>query len=120
MDIEFLDPGQAPVPPEKMSFQRLTVEPFPDRRRIAVSLSVTPFLVRPSIDLEVTDLQGVKLASSSIIEATEVEMSLTLHLRHAAGDQQLRLLAILVYPDLGQVDLREAAFSFAAPASDEG
>lgn len=112
MDIEFVDPSEAPLPPEQMSIRSVVIEPLPDRRRLAVRISITPFLVRPSIDLEVTDAKGVKVASSSIIEATDVEMSVTLHLRQPAGAQDYRLAARLHYPDHGQIDLHEHQFSF--------
>lgn len=112
MDIEFVDPAEAPLPPDQMSFRSVAVEPFPDRRRLGVRLTITPFLVRPSIDLEVLDSAGVKVASSSIIEATDVEMSVTLHLRQAADDDRFTLSARLHYPDQGEVDLREHEFDF--------
>lgn len=115
MDIEFVDPAEAPLPPEQMSFRSLSVEPFPDGRRLGIRLSVTPFLVRPSIDLEVLDSAGVKVASSSIIEATEVEMAVTMHLRHGPAEGSYRLAAQMHYPDHGQVDQREQEFTFPKP-----
>lgn len=114
VDIEFVDPAEAPLPPDEMSFRSVAVEPYPDGRRVGVRLAITPFQVRPSIDLEVLDAEGVKLASSSIIEATDVEMSVTLHLRQHAADRQLRLAAQMYYPDHGQVDQHHQQFSFPA------
>ena len=112
MDIEFRDPAEAPLPPDRVSFQSVEVEPYPDAQRLLVRLSVTPFQVRPTIDLEVLDEQGVKVAASSIVEATDATMSLTLHLRHPAPDLQHTLVARLLYEEQGEVDRGEAQFSF--------
>ena len=58
MDIEFTDPAEAPLPPDRVSFRRVEVEPYQDAQRLLVRLSVTPFQERPTIDLEVLDKQG--------------------------------------------------------------
>ncbi len=118
MDIEFVDPADAPLPPDQMSFRSVEVEPLADRRRLGVRLSITPFVIRPSIDLEVLDADAVKVASSSIIEATDIEMSVTLHLRQPAADAHYTLTARLHYPDHGQIDLNRREFSF--PPADPG
>jgi hypothetical protein len=118
MDIEFVDPADAPLPPDQVSFRSIEVEPYSDGERVSVTLSVAPFLVRPSIDIEVLDPEGSKVASSSIIEATETRLSLTLHLRHPAARDSFTLVARLVYPDIGQVDRQETQFSLSGPARD--
>ena len=118
MDIEFVDPAEAPLPPDQVSFRSVEVEPFPDRRRLSVRLSVTPFSHRPSIDLEVSDGEGEKVASSSIIEATDTQLSVTLHLRQPAKGDRHRLTARLHYPEHGQVDLQQREFEF--PQRDTG
>lgn len=116
MDIQFVDPAEAPVPPEQMQFQSVVVEPFADGRRVGVTLTVTPFLVRPSIDLEILDPQGVTVASSSIIEATDTQMTVTLHLRRPAPEQNYVLSASLHYPEHGQVDHKQSEFRLADSA----
>jgi hypothetical protein len=118
MDIEFVDPAEAPVPPDQMSFRSIEVEPYSDGERVSVTLSVAPFLVRPSIDIEVLDAEGSKVASSSIIDATETKLSLTLHLRSPAAGDPLTLVARLLYPDIGQVDLQQTTFSRTRTAPD--
>jgi hypothetical protein len=112
MDIEFRDPAEAPQPPDRVSFRGVEVEPYPDAQRLLVRLSVTPFQVRPTIDLEVFDKQGVKVAASSIVEATDAAMSLTLHLRRPAPELEYTLVARLLYEEQGEVDRGEVQFSF--------
>ena len=110
MDIEFRDPAEAPLPPDRVSFRRIEVEPYPDAQRVLVRLSVTPFQVRPTIDLEVLDEQGEKVAASSIVEATDANMSLTLHLQRPSPELQYTLVARLLYEEQGEVDRGEAPF----------
>jgi len=110
MEIEFRDPAEAPLPPDQVSFRSVEVEPYPDAQRLLVRLSVTPFQERPTIDLEVLDEQGDRVAASSIVEATEAAMSLTLHLQHSAPDVQFTLVARLLYEEHGEVDRGEAQF----------
>ena len=119
MEIEFLDPAEAPLPPDQMSFRSVEVEPHSDGRRVKVSLQVAPFQVRPSIDLTVTNEQGLVVASSSIVEATETKMSVTLHLRDRSAELRHRLTALLVYPDRDPVDERVLEFALPDPDSSE-
>jgi len=116
MEIEFLDPAEAPLPPDQMSFRSVEVEPHSDGQRLKVSLEVAPFQVRPSIDLTVTNEEGKVVASSSIVEATETKMSVTLHLRDRTSELRHRLTAWLVYPDRDPVD--ERVLDFALPHND--
>jgi hypothetical protein len=115
MEIEFLDPAEAPLPPDQMSFRSVEVEPNSDGQRLKVSLQVAPFQVRPSIDLTVTNDRGMVVASSSIVEATETSMSVTLHLRDRSTEPRHRLTALLVYPDRDPVDERILEFALPDP-----
>ena len=119
MEIEFLDPAEAPLPPDQMSFRSVEVEPHSDGRRLKVSFQVAPFQVRPSIDLTVTNEQGLVVASSSIVEATETKMAVTLHLRDRSAGLRHRLTARLVYPDRDPVDERVLEFALPGPDSSE-
>jgi hypothetical protein len=98
-----------------MSFRSVEVEPNSDGQRLKVSLQVAPFQVRPSIDLTVTNDQGKVVASSSIVEATETKMSVTLHLRDRSSEPRYRLAALLLYPDREPVDERILEFAFPNP-----
>ncbi|MFQ5943176.1 MAG: hypothetical protein ACE5JF_06450 [Anaerolineales bacterium] len=111
MDIEFRDPAEAPLPPDQVSWRSVEVEPYPDAQRLLVRLSVTPFQAQPTIDLEILDEQGVKVATSSIVEATDATMSLTLHLQRPELDSRYTLVARLLYEEQGEVDRSETQFS---------
>ncbi len=81
MDLNFVDPSEAPVPPQEVRVRRIDLKPFPDRRRIKVHLELTPFHERPTLEVEVRDPDGEKVASTSIIETVDYQLEFTLHLR---------------------------------------
>ena len=118
MDIEFVDPAEVPLPPDQVSFQAVAVEPYSDGTRVKVNLSVTPFQERPSIDIEVLNQQGARVASSSIVEATDTTMSLTLHIRAPSESLDCSLVARILNEEQGVVDKREVQFTLPRPTQD--
>ncbi len=81
MDLFFADPSEIPLPPEEVRLRDVTVEPYPDGRRVRVTLDMDPFQQRPNADLVVFDAQGARAAAASIIESMARKMALTLHIR---------------------------------------
>ena len=118
LDIQFFEPGEAPLPPDEIAFREFVVEPLADGRRVRLSLSVTPFQQRPSIEVEILDPGQQQVSLTSIVEATEASMSLTMHLRGEARTGEYTALARLYYPPHPPVDQVRAAFML--PALGEG
>ena len=84
MDIFFQDPTDIPLPPGEVRIRQFQAEPWPDGRRVRVTLELTPFLKRPNGEIRITDSQGAEAANISIIETMEPKMEFTMHLR---GDE---------------------------------
>jgi hypothetical protein len=99
VDLHLVDPEQIPVPPEQVRALQARAEPFPDRRRVKVSVSLTPFLERPDVELRIVDDAGVILAEASVIECTDSDFALTLHLRPPPASGHARLEVTVQYPD---------------------
>ena len=59
---------------------------------------MTPFQVRPYIELALTDANGDEVATASIVEPMSPRLELTMHLRGASAGP-FRLEARLFYPD---------------------
>ncbi len=98
MDIFFQDPSEVPLPPEQVRILELSAEPYPDGRRVRVSLTTNPFLKRPNADVFIYNAAGEEVAQTSVIESMGRKMEMTLHLRHPQpGDYQLK--ATLFYRD---------------------
>ncbi|MFM8319423.1 MAG: hypothetical protein ACKOC5_00800, partial [Chloroflexota bacterium] len=99
MDLFFADPSEVPLPPDEVRIRSLLAEPYPDGRRVRVSVEIDPFQRRPNAELAIEDAGGRELASASVIESMTRKFSMTLHLR---GDVSgpLTLTATLFYAQI--------------------
>ena len=86
MDIFLQDPSDIPLPPDEVRIRELRAEPFPDQRRVRITLEITPFQQRPNCEIQVTDLNGNAVASLSIIESIDPKMDFTVHLKTEKPD----------------------------------
>jgi hypothetical protein len=85
MDIFFADPSEVPLPPAEVRIRLLQVNPWPDGKRLRLTLEVDPFQKRPNVDLTLFDSQGRELSSAFIIESMTRKMELVMHLRSPAS-----------------------------------
>lgn len=68
-------------PPEEITIEGVQAAPFPDNRRVRVTVELTPFRERPNLDIGIFDQQGRQIASSTAIAIMNVQTSYVLHLR---------------------------------------
>jgi hypothetical protein len=97
MDIFFQDPTAIPLPPNEVRIKSLKAEPWPDNRRVRVTLEVTPFQKRPNGEVNISNPQGDEVASVSIIESIVPRMEFTMHIRGEATAGEYHLSAVLFY-----------------------
>ena len=113
MDAFFLDPQITRLPPESTRILDLRAEPYPEGKRVRVSLELTPFQKRPYIELTLYDPDGNEVSSATIVEPVSWKLELTLHLRtHGTWNLEpgtFTLTAALSYPDLSEIDRRETS-----------
>jgi hypothetical protein len=84
MDLFFADPSEVPLPPAEVRIRSLSVDPYPDGRRLRVLLELDPFQKRPNADLTLIDAHGDELSSAFIIQTMTRQMELVMHLRRPA------------------------------------
>src|SRR5260221_7713690 len=83
-DIPLYDESEevpAPRARQDVRFTTVAVKPYPDGRRVKLSFALTPFEERPSVDMDVTNIEGREVASLSLIEAMDTSFDFTVHLR---------------------------------------
>nr|BAL53507.1 hypothetical protein HGMM_F07C06C29 [uncultured Chloroflexota bacterium] len=85
--------------PENTHILNMEARPYPDGRRVRLILEMTPFRVRPHIEILVTNAEGEEVASSSIIEPMSWKLEVTLHLRDGGGHNPYTMQARLFYPE---------------------
>lgn len=82
MNIDFFDnPEDAPKSREDVRIKQLGLYLFEDRMRVAVGFDMTPFLERPSIEVQLINERGEKSASLHVIDTLDTNFSLTMHIR---------------------------------------
>lgn len=111
MDIFLQDPSAIPRPPEEVRIIALKATPWPDGRRVRVSLEITPFQQKPNGELVIIDQGGEEVASLAIIETITPRMEFTIHLKREKPSGVYTALATIYYlpagPDLQAPPLKQ-------------
>ncbi|MBN2146084.1 MAG: hypothetical protein JW726_01805 [Anaerolineales bacterium] len=103
MDIFFKDPNEIPLPPEEVRLSTLKAEPWPDGRRVRITLEVDPFQKRPCADLIITNAAGEEVARANILETISRTMEINMHLREAEPGGNYTVQAVVYYQKLPPV-----------------
>ena len=101
-DLEELNINK--LPPEETRILVLNAEPYADAKRIRVNLEMTPFRVRPHLDMVILDPLGNEVATTSIIEPMAWKQEFTIHLRAERLDGIYKLIMRLFYPPRDEED----------------
>jgi hypothetical protein len=99
-DIFFTDASEAPVPPDEVRIRALDVSPRRDGVRVDVHLELTPFQVRPNIEVAIKNGEGREVAALSVVEAIDPKMDFTMHLRESNPAGAYTLSALVFYADV--------------------
>jgi hypothetical protein len=106
-DLQRVEPGGTRI-------LSLEVETYPDGERVRVQIRMTPFQVRPHIEVTIIDANGDEVATASIVEPLSHKLEFTMHLRGASAGP-FRLEATLFYPEGPKQDPVVQLFDVAAP-----
>ncbi len=98
MDFFFPEDNLDRATPEETRITALSVEPYPDGRRLHVSIEMTPFQKRPHLDVSITNGDGDEIASAHVVEPLNWKIEFTMHLRGGLKNPYT-LEAKLYYPD---------------------
>jgi hypothetical protein len=103
MDFFFPEDNLQRATPEETHITSLTAEPYPDGERVRVNIEMTPFQMRPYLEVALTDSNDIEIASASIVEPMSWKLEFTMHLR-GANANPFKLEAKLFYPDGPQAE----------------
>ena len=76
----FLDQEEAPRQPDQVKITEVQVHPLPDGRRIAVQVTLTPFVESPAFDVTILRPDGAVERTLSVVSAIDRTSTLTVHL----------------------------------------
>lgn len=125
MRIDFFDdPFGGPQERGDIRFKQLGFFVYPDRRRVAVGMQLTPFRERPSIEVRIWNEQGEPAGELLVIETLQPNFSLTIHLRDQEPSAIYNVEAVLYFKgDPGAerqvVHLVKATFDATRPGEDQ-
>ncbi|MBI1793915.1 MAG: hypothetical protein HYR70_06960 [Chloroflexi bacterium] len=103
MDFFFPEDNLQRMTPAETHIISLTAEPYPDNERVHVNIEMTPFQMRPHIEIILTDAKDNEVATASIVEPMSWKLEFTMHLR-GATNSPFKLEAKLFYPDGSQAE----------------
>ncbi len=122
MRIEFFDdPMQQPRAREDVRIKQIGLFVHDDLRRVSFGVELTPFLERPSIQVEIRNGQGVVAGALSVIETMTPNFSLVIHLRDGAVTDPYQLSAEIYYakPETVRLNVDQKTVTFTADSPGE-
>lgn len=114
MDLNFVDPSEAPVPPDEVRVRRIDLRPLPDGGRIKVQIELTPFQERPTLEVEIRDPAGDRVSQTSIIESVYPQLEFTMHLKDEPRKGPYELQVQTGYGEGTPVDVKSIEFTLEA------
>ncbi|MDX1413967.1 MAG: hypothetical protein R3293_07230 [Candidatus Promineifilaceae bacterium] len=120
MQINFFDdPAQQPKSREDVRIKQIGIFVHEDGRKISFGLELTPFLERPSIQVDISNGLDEPAGALTVIESMTPNFSLIIHLRDEELSDPYELLAIIYYAtpetDPVKVDSQRVSFAAAVP-----
>jgi hypothetical protein len=100
----------APLPPEEVRINSVSVDPYSDGQRVRIAVEMTPFQKRPWLELTLFDSEGDEIATADVIEPLNYKIELTMHVRKAEPAGQYTLAVRLYYPEQADNDRKEVSF----------
>ena len=91
----FADEAEVPLPPREVRITAVQAQPAPDRRRVALAITLTPFLEYPDLEIVLFRPDGDEERSLSVVGTMDRHLALTLHIKQPmAGEYraQVRLI----------------------------
>ncbi len=93
----FADEDEVPLPPREVRITEATAQPSPDGRRVALNITLTPFLEYPNLEVALYRPDGTEERSLSIIGAMDRHLAVTLHIAHPIAGGAYRAQIDLIH-----------------------
>jgi hypothetical protein len=93
----FADEAEVPLPPREVRLLEAVAHPSPDGYRVALSLTLTPFLEYPNLEVILYRPDGEEERSLSIVGTMERNVLVTLHVKQPVPGGTYRVQIDLIY-----------------------
>ena len=109
-EIFFFDQDDTALPREKVRIEHTRAEPYPDGRRLRVTVVLTPFSDKPNLRLTISNANGETVAEADVLELVTRKTELTMHLRDRSAQANYTLRTELYYDDAEPQDVFSLSF----------
>ncbi len=109
----FADEAEVPLPPREVRITEAEARPAPDGRRVALLITLTPFLEYPNLEVLLYRPDGVEERSLTIIGTMERRLALTLHVKQPMPGEYRTQIDLIYEGDVLQTQL--VTFSLPGP-----
>ena len=109
----FADETEVPLPPREVRILEAAAQPSPDGYRVALNVTLTPFLEYPNLEVTLYRPDGEEERSLTIVGTMERHLALTLHVKRPISGTY-RVQIDLIYE--GEV-LQTQAVLFSMPGA---
>ena len=116
MEFFFPEDNLNRMTPEETQISDLSVQPYPDGRRLRVNLEITPFQKRPHLEFILRNAGGEEVTTVNMVEPLTWKLEFTMHLRGETLNPYT-LEARLFYPEGPSAKPRSITFDVEPDAS---
>jgi hypothetical protein len=117
MDINFFESSDVPQPKDKIKIEKLEAKPYPDGWRVKVVVEVTPFQVRPNLEIRVKTAEGRVVSELSVIETMHRHMEFTIHIRGVSSPVGAYAAEVDLFYDTPTAPQDQRSFPFSIEAT---
>ncbi len=110
----FADETEVPLPPREVRIIEAAARPAPDGFRVALGITLTPFLEYPNLEVKLYRPDGMEERSVSVIGAMDRNLAMTLHVKHPEPGGVYRIVIDLIY-DGAVLQTHEVIFTMPEP-----
>lgn len=122
INIDFFDdPSRMPRSRDDVRLIDIGIYVHPGNRRIAIGFNLTPFIERPSLEVDIRNARGEWAGQLSVVQTPEPNFHLNTFLRDSDGTDTYELLVVVYYAALEdgyprmEVDRRVVTFDVLEP-----
>ncbi len=118
-EIFFFDDGPAPLPKKDVHIDHVKAHPYPDGKRVQVTITLSPFLEKPNLAIRINDHNNEVIVTAEVLEPISVTTEITLHIKPSSPQLSHSLIVDLYYEEDEPQDTKSVDFypSGEAPTS---
>ncbi|HTP10973.1 MAG TPA: hypothetical protein VMP08_22115 [Anaerolineae bacterium] len=88
----FADEAEVPLPPREVRITEVQARPAPDGHRVALLITLTPFLEYPNLEIVLFRPDGEEERSLTVVGTMDRHLALTLHVKQPmSGDYRAQI-----------------------------